>query len=38
VSTGGDSSHAPARGAYEKAGFDVFLPTLTMFRLLEYET
>ena len=32
VSTGGDSSHAPARRAYEKAGFNVFIPSITMYR------
>lgn len=30
VSTGGDSSHAPARRAYEKAGFDVYIPSVWM--------
>jgi ribosomal protein S18 acetylase RimI-like enzyme len=34
VSTGGDSSHAPARRAYEKAGFNVFIPSITMYRKL----
>ena len=28
VSTGGDSSHAPARHAYEKAGFNVGIPSI----------
>jgi GNAT superfamily N-acetyltransferase len=28
VSTGGDSSHAPARRAYEKAGFTVSIPSV----------
>jgi GNAT superfamily N-acetyltransferase len=28
VSTGGDPSHAPARRAYEKAGFNVGIPSL----------
>ena len=28
VSTGGDSSHAPARRAYEKAGFNVGIPSI----------
>ncbi|MBV9498664.1 MAG: GNAT family N-acetyltransferase [Acidobacteriaceae bacterium] len=32
VSTGGDSSHLPARKAYEKAGFNVFIPSITMYR------
>lgn len=30
VSTGGDPSHAPARRAYEKAGFDVGIPSVWM--------
>jgi ribosomal protein S18 acetylase RimI-like enzyme len=34
VSTGGDSSHAPARRAYEKAGFDRFIPSVNYFRKL----
>jgi ribosomal protein S18 acetylase RimI-like enzyme len=34
VSTGGDPSHAPARRAYEKAGFDVPLPEVTYYRKL----
>lgn len=34
VSTGGDDSHAPARRAYEKAGFDVGVPSVWMCRLL----
>ena len=34
VSTGGDESHAPARRAYEKAGFDVDLPGVTYYRRL----
>jgi GNAT superfamily N-acetyltransferase len=34
VGTGGDPSHAPARRAYAKAGFDVHLPTVWMFRKL----
>ena len=34
VSTGGDSSHVPARRAYEKAGFKVFIPSLTMYQKL----
>jgi GNAT superfamily N-acetyltransferase len=28
VSTGGDASHAPARRAYEKAGFNVGIPSI----------
>ncbi len=34
VSTGGDPSHAPARRAYEKAGFDVQIPSVWMCRTL----
>lgn len=34
VSTGGDLSHAPARRAYEKAGFGHPLATLCLFRKL----
>jgi ribosomal protein S18 acetylase RimI-like enzyme len=34
VGTGGDPSHAPARRAYEKAGFDVRIPSLWMYRKL----
>jgi len=34
VSTGCDSSHAPARRAYEKAGFNVFIPSIRMYRKL----
>jgi ribosomal protein S18 acetylase RimI-like enzyme len=34
VSTGGDSSHAPARRAYRKAGFDVQIPGVWMCREL----
>jgi len=34
VGTGGDPSHAPARRAYRKAGFDVELPTVWMYRKL----
>ena len=30
VATGGDSSHAPARRAYEKAGFTVQIPSVWM--------
>jgi ribosomal protein S18 acetylase RimI-like enzyme len=32
VSTGGDSSHLAARKAYEKAGFNVFIPSITMYQ------
>jgi len=34
VSTGGDSSHVQARRAYEKAGFNVFIPSITMYQKL----
>ena len=34
VSTGGDPSHAPARRAYEKAGFTVGIPSVWLCRLL----
>jgi ribosomal protein S18 acetylase RimI-like enzyme len=34
VGTGGDPSHAPARRAYRKAGFETELPTVWMFRKL----
>lgn len=34
VSTGLDDSHAPARRAYEAAGFDRALPTITYYREL----
>jgi GNAT superfamily N-acetyltransferase len=34
VATGGDPSHAPARRAYVKAGFDVEFPNVWMCRLL----
>jgi ribosomal protein S18 acetylase RimI-like enzyme len=34
VATGGDPSHAPARRAYEKAGFDVQIPSVWMCRKL----
>jgi GNAT superfamily N-acetyltransferase len=34
VSTGGDVSHAPARRAYEKAGFGASVPRRDYFRLL----
>lgn len=35
VGTGGDSSHAPARRAYEKAGFGPSLPSLHLYKLLQ---
>lgn len=34
VGTGGDSSHAPARRAYEKAGFAVGIPSVYLYRML----
>lgn len=34
VDTGGDPSHAPARRAYEKAGFSVHIPSIYMYRKL----
>ena len=34
VGTGGDPSHAPARRAYEKAGFGPSIPSVTLYRLL----
>lgn len=34
VSTGGDASHAPARRAYEKAGFSIRLPGVDYYRKL----
>ena len=34
VGTGGDPSHAPARRAYEKAGFDVAIPSLWLYKRL----
>ena len=34
VGTGADPSHAPARRAYEKAGFSVRLPSIYMYRTL----
>lgn len=34
VATGGDASHAPARRAYEKAGFAVQIPSVWMCRKL----
>lgn len=34
VGTGGDPSHAPARRAYRKAGFDVEIPSVWMCRKL----
>ncbi|MBX2867317.1 MAG: GNAT family N-acetyltransferase [Acidiferrobacterales bacterium] len=34
VATGGDESHAPARRAYEKSGFDVRIPSVWYCRTL----
>ena len=34
VATGGDPSHAPARRAYEKAGYNAALPTVWLYREL----
>ncbi len=34
VGTGGDSSHAPARRAYEKVGFGPAIPSVYLYRLL----
>jgi ribosomal protein S18 acetylase RimI-like enzyme len=34
VGTGGDPSHAPARRAYEKAGFGVGLPSVYLYKRL----
>jgi GNAT superfamily N-acetyltransferase len=34
VSTGGDASHAPARRAYQKAGFHVGIPSIWLCRVL----
>jgi hypothetical protein len=34
VSTGGDPSHAPARRAYEKAGFSAQIPSVWFCRTL----
>jgi hypothetical protein len=34
VGTGGDPSHAPARRAYEKAGFESALPSVYLYKLL----
>lgn len=34
VATGGDPSHAPARRAYAKVGFDVQIPSVWMYRKL----
>lgn len=34
ASTGGDASHAPARRAYEKAGFEAGVPSIHLYRLL----
>ena len=35
VATGGDPSHAPARAAYRKAGFDTEIPSVWMCRVLD---
>ena len=34
VVTGGDAGHAPARRAYQKAGFEVAVPSVTYYREL----
>jgi ribosomal protein S18 acetylase RimI-like enzyme len=34
VGTGGDSSHAPARQAYQKAGFGPAIPSVYLYKLL----
>ncbi len=34
VGTGGDPAHAPARRAYEKAGFGPYLPSIYMYKTL----
>ena len=34
VSTGGDPGHAPARRAYEKAGFGPAIPSVMLYKLL----
>jgi hypothetical protein len=34
VATGGDASHAPARRAYQKAGFEAQIPSVWMCRRL----
>jgi ribosomal protein S18 acetylase RimI-like enzyme len=34
VHTGGDPSHAPARAAYEKVGFNIEIPSVTYYRQL----
>jgi ribosomal protein S18 acetylase RimI-like enzyme len=34
VSTGSDPAHAPARGAYRKAGFEIALPEVEYYRAL----
>ncbi len=34
VGTGGDSSHAPARSAYEKVGFGPAIPSVHLYKLL----
>jgi hypothetical protein len=35
VSTGLDDGHAPARAAYQKAGFVVGLPSITYYQALD---
>jgi GNAT superfamily N-acetyltransferase len=37
VGTGGDPSHAPARRAYEKAGFGPALPSIYLYKLLRWK-
>jgi ribosomal protein S18 acetylase RimI-like enzyme len=34
VGTGADAAHAPARAAYERAGFNAYIPTRHYFRML----
>lgn len=34
VATGGDDAHAPARRAYEKAGFEKYLPSVKYYKKL----
>lgn len=34
VGTGGDDSHAPARRAYQKAGFNIGLPSIFLYKAL----
>lgn len=34
VGTGGDASHAPARRAYQKVGFSVWIPSIQMYTRL----